>query len=100
MNKTTLRNRILNNIPYDIHCGKHSGFPNCCIIFFITQWAWMSSNKKQPHWDKMNKLRNHPGYIPCPKCLRNRDFIKVKLCPKNCQRKILLFGKNWKKHDH
>lgn len=101
MNKITLRNRILNYIPYDIHCGKHSGFPSCCIIFFVTKWVWVCHYKNnkfyKAYWTKMQALKNRPEYIPCPKCLRNRTFVKLKSCPADCLLKTLLYGKNWKK---
>lgn len=82
-------------IPYEIHCGFHSGFPECCIKFWVTKWTWADpdSSFKKKHW---KLLRKHDvGYIPCPKCLRNKTFVDVKPCPKSCRLKILLWGKDW-----
>ena len=85
-------------LPYEIHCGKHSGFPDCCIRFFISRWISKDLDSKfcNDHRAKLEKLGSkHPGYIPCPKCLKNRTFNKVLLCPRNCKKKILIFGKKW-----
>ncbi len=89
--------KILAKIPYDIHCGKHSGFPDCCIKFFITKWVWMfddDSSKFIKTYRK--KLRAAmPGYVPCPKCLREKKFITVKHCPKSCRLRRFVWGKDW-----
>lgn len=97
MNQKEHINSILDHLPYDIHCGRHSGFPECCIKFFITKWIWNYSRYKL-HWKKLGRLRkNRPDYIPCPTCLKNKTFVKLISCPKNCKKKIKLFGKHWYK---
>lgn len=84
-------------IPYEIHCGKHSGFPDCCIKFFITRWITKDPNSKfrKDYCKRLIKLM--PGYIPCPKCVKNKTFITVKKCPVNCKLKRLIWGNNWVK---
>ena len=88
---------ILSKIPYDIHCGRHSGFPECCIKFFITKWIWIwddkNSKEMKKHRARLNK--HHPGYIACPKCIRKKNFIKLKPCPKSCKLRRLVWGKDW-----
>ncbi len=88
---------ILAKIPYDIHCGGHSGFPDCCIKFFITKWIWVWDDRDskfvKSYRKRINKLR--PGYIACPKCLKSKKFIKVQPCPKSCRLKMFVWGKDW-----
>ena len=70
----------------DIICGLHSGFPPCCVKFFITKWIWnLASKANREHWKKIRRVRCfNVSYIPCPKCLKNRTFVKLKKCPKTC----------------
>lgn len=82
-----------------IACGFHSGFPPCCIRFYITKWLWIPKDPKKSkffktYWKKMEKKRkltydkktkkwkSNFGYIPCPTCLRYERFVEVKPCPK------------------
>ena len=97
--KTSKDSYYLTLLPYEIHCGRHSGFPDCCIRFYVTKWITKDTDSKfsKTYRSKLNRLKNHPGYIPCPKCLKNRTFIKVIKCPDNCKLKVLIWGKNWKK---
>jgi len=89
---------LLDNIEYEIHCGRHSGFSECCIKFFVTKWTWYSQRTCRRYWKKLNALgAKFPGYIPCPTCLKNKTFVKVKRCPKNCRMKIRIGGKYWYK---
>jgi hypothetical protein len=86
----------LHLIPYEINCGRHSGFPDCCIKFYVTQWIWhdIDSKFRSDYFKRLDKV-NAPGYIPCPKCLKTQNFIEVKRCPKSCRFKTLLWGKDW-----
>lgn len=70
----------------------HSGFPPYCIKFWITNWFWNRSSKaNQEHWKKIRRVRCFDvQYIPCPKCLKERTFVKIKKCPKNCPKKKLV----------
>jgi hypothetical protein len=54
----------LNRLPFEIHCGRHSGFPECCIKFFVSKWIWAwhdNSKFYKAYWVKMEKLKKHPG---------------------------------------
>lgn len=67
-----------------IVCGFHSGFPPCCVKFFVGTWIWAIHDYEcslyQKHFDKILKL--NPGYVACPTCVRKKKFVKVKRCPK------------------
>jgi hypothetical protein len=83
----------------DITCGLHSGFPPCCIKFFITKWVWnIYSKSNRDHWKKIRRVRSFKiQYIPCPKCLKNKTFVHLKKSPKNCP-KIKLVKKMIKQY--
>ena len=91
MNNDDLTDDLL-HIREDIICGLHSGFPPCCIKFYITKWIWnIRSKYNKEHWKKIRRVRcAKVHYIPCPKCLKDKTFIKVKRCPKNCPKKKLV----------
>ncbi len=75
-------------IDYTWYCGRHSGIPPCCRLFFIGPWRWIYHGKKHSKlrlWiyrkiflgDKSNCIR-------CPFCL----FFKmpvVRTKPCNCR---------------
>jgi hypothetical protein len=85
MQNSDLKNDLL-SIRDDIICGFHSGFPACCIKFYVTKWIWnIGSKTNQKHWKKIRSIKSFIiEYIPCPKCLENRTFVKYKKCPKSC----------------
>lgn len=87
----------LSHIPYMIHCGRHSGFPDCCIKFYVTKWIWLVDNPKSKFVENYRKklFKDPPGYIPCPKCFKSKNFVKVKPCPKSCLNLAFIWGKNW-----
>lgn len=100
LSKLPMLSFYLHLIPYEIHCGRHSGFPDCCIKFYITEWIWHDIDS-QFRRDHLKRLEDAPGYIVCPKCLKSKNFIEVKCCPKSCRFKTLLWGKDWwKKRKH
>jgi len=82
----SLLKQDLLRIREDIVCGFHSGFPPCCIKFFVTKWLWMGNTKaRKDHWKKIRRVRCFDvEYIPCPECLKNKTFVKLKKCPKTC----------------
>lgn len=88
---------VLKKIPYDILCGKHSGFPDCCIKFFITKWTWLwgcEPSKFRKAYSKRLKM-SEAGYVPCPKCLKAKKFVDVQPCPKTCKLRCFVWGKDW-----
>ena len=98
------------SLSFDIECGIHSGFKDCCIIFWLTryikdyacsaeyrrnfrknpiQFSTIDEkyNKKLSRYENKNKFI---GYVPCPECLKNKKFVKVKNC--ECWKKIIFSG--------
>ena len=80
------------SVKHDIVCGLHSGFPPCCVKFYITKWIWnLGSKTNHKHWNKLRDLdktkKYSIDYIPCPKCVKNKTFVELKRCPKNCSKK-------------
>jgi hypothetical protein len=68
----------------EVHCGLHSGFPDCCILFFVTFWASAPDAVRDFYADLVSNLAvKRPGYIPCPRCLLGGDFVEVKRCNRN-----------------
>ncbi len=86
---------------WTIECGLHSGFPYCCIIFFTMVWKPMMHelydndgyfvstseiyNNYRRMLDSYKDKNGHIGYVPCPACFLERNFVKVKQC--DCRRK-------------
>lgn len=65
-----------------ISCGIHSGIPECCICFYITKWIWFEYDDpyRLKYLKRLMKYKN-VEYVPCPKCLKDKKFIKTKDCP-------------------
>ena len=84
--------RHSNFLTHDIKCGMHSGIPDCCIYFWITEYTsftlydtklTMENSDRDKYFEKINKLDvigKRIGYIPCRKCLKSKNFAKVKKC--------------------
>jgi len=79
---------------YDIYSGKCSGFPDCCIRWFIDEWihrAWKPADNAdfiQKYNDSANQLahelgKKHIGYIICPKCIESKNLVKMNTCKKD-----------------
>jgi hypothetical protein len=91
-------------VEHHIRCGLHSGFPVCCIAFFIVEkrrWepgsdVWREYSAALASAARAaGKMRRRTiggrrktvpdiGYAPCPKCIEARRFVRVKSCPKSC----------------
>lgn len=80
----------LSNVHYMVDCGIHSGFPACCVRFYVTKFAWMKRERRQSYGDKVvecgTKNGISYGYVPCPACLKKNNVVKVLPCPpgSNC----------------
>ena len=58
----------------DILQGIHSGFPPCCILNYIELEL-----KGEVPGTYMHKFGTYDcGYVPCLKCLKAKNFVKVK----------------------
>lgn len=69
-----------------VECGLHSGFPPCCIEFFVTTWRPLALARLDSNHpglaavDEYRQLLGHNGYIPCPSCLQEKRAVRVKHC--------------------
>lgn len=70
-----------------IECGLHSGFPLCCVVFFVKVWgpfvmdvddADRALSESYHAW--LSNMECSVGYVPCPKCVIDETFVKVKSC--------------------
>lgn len=67
--------KLSKRIPGIINCGFHSGFPACCVKFYICDWIWRNDEEMY----KYNKvIPENVYYIPCPDCIKKNRFVKVK----------------------
>jgi hypothetical protein len=89
---------------YHILYGKHSKIPTCCVSFFVNCWDdvhWNQENFKAyselheqqlPKYyqeSRTNEIKRNPEelgveYIPCPECLRKKNFIEIHTCERTC----------------
>ncbi len=67
-------------IAYFIALGAHSEIPTCCIHFWLMSFRDASTEDIQKYWTYFPR---EVGYIPCPECIKNKNFIKIHLCDKN-----------------
>jgi len=58
---------------YSIACGLHSGFPRCCVRFFVYGWGCMSDDERAAYSATFDAI--HAGYVPCPQCVALRRFV-------------------------
>jgi hypothetical protein len=75
-----------------VHCGLHSGLPDCCILFYITCWwpltlAESDDDEGNPYRDLLDGAGGRgSGYVPCPGCLAARNFVEVRPCDAQSRR--------------
>jgi hypothetical protein len=73
-----------------IECGLHSGFPACCVAFFVKiWWPWattidaLSVRRRADAliaYDSYQQWTKQAGYVPCPRCALERKFVEVLPC--------------------
>jgi len=77
---------FLAQLAHDIECGTHSGFPPCCIAWFIMVKRTMQPGSRAWRAYERALLRAAParrgkvGYAPCPACVAARRFVRVASC--------------------
>jgi hypothetical protein len=62
---------------HEIECGLHSGYPVCCVAFFVLVWHEWSELQRGSY---MAGLKKSPGYVPCPRCLKAKTFVSGRPC--------------------
>lgn len=71
---------LITKIQFDWNCGRHSGFPTCCIFWYLGPWQliifrtpWM--------WKWYWALGDIAGnYVRCPICLLRNHQVEMKEC--------------------
>jgi len=70
---------------YMVTCGIHSGFPACCVRFYVTKFTWMRDKNKRIYIGRIQAAEKTQdvcwGYIPCHSCIRKGIAVKVLQCP-------------------
>lgn len=57
-------------VRYDWVCGKHSGIPACCRVWFIAAWTFALPYSWKRAYDRLIARRSGAWeYVPCPVCL-------------------------------
>lgn len=89
-----------------IECGLHSGFPRCCIAFFVKTWRLLFVAINQaPRGEGARARRGYnaylrqtrgTNYVPCPNCLSKRRFVNVKACDCEVKRQRALRNRSRK----
>ncbi len=80
-----------------VECGLHSGLPRCCVAFFVKVW-WpymLAIDGLSPRaeadahvaFDAYQLWTTRPGYVPCPRCVVDKNFVEVLPCA--CELKLL-----------
>lgn len=84
----------------DIHCGLHSGIPECCVFFFVKVWSrWGQGRERDRRYAEYHAfLRGalggrHPGYVLCPACVLRRHVVAVRRCGCHRQRTARVGGR-------
>lgn len=76
------RQRLLNHLSKTVECGTHSGYPACCISFYVIRLLSFSRQQFRNYKKKMVQSQIDWQYIPCPDCLSSGNKVKSKRCPK------------------
>lgn len=77
---------------YSVACGLHSGFPLCCVAFWLflyypLRWVLVdrlnlvTSTEWKMLWGVYRQPERGVGYIRCPRCLSLDRRVEVKPCP-------------------
>ena len=81
------------NKSLDLRMGECSGFPPCCIAWFLTGWKLIYGSIEdfydRPTWRAKLILWYHEmcgesGYVPCPLCLISGARVRVRRCTDEC----------------
>lgn len=72
--------RMIDNT-YHWKFGRHSGIPDCCVEYWLTQWD-NDRNTQSKHHEAVICLGW--GYVPCPACLSLKRKARVVQCDLEC----------------
>lgn len=77
-------------------CGRHSGFPLCCIVWYILRahsgWVALVHNR---YWYQRWLVRSYRAdpiithqYVRCPLCKLRGRWVEMHLCDASCENVI------------
>ena len=68
-------------------CGRHSGIPDCCIVYFMIRWnngIGENTELRNSHWNREKivevQFEKSIEYVRCPSCIENGIIVKIKEC--------------------
>lgn len=99
MKSKTIR---LSKLRTEIEFGRHSGFPPCCILFFVGYWNVNYTSKEARAYCKMARraatsIGLDLDYIPCPNCVRTKSFVRrIHWCGPQCMLTPITPRHSWK----
>lgn len=71
-------------------CGRHSGFPDCCIAFFVDKYLPVflvgEGAHLKPYLRRVKDAGYEGGFIPCPDCLEKKRPQVILSC--DCEKEI------------
>lgn len=78
--------------------GVHSGFPKCCVDFFMGPWSSIKIKDRVAS----PSYRAKWGYVPCPRCVKENRRVKVHTCTMSCYdflKSEIYSEERWKRHE-
>lgn len=71
---------------YHIAYGRHSLIPECCIVFYVTEWhPFFETKWRGTAYNKMLDESKF-NYVACPDCFFSDNLIKIRICDIDCGR--------------
>ena len=68
---------------WDVRCGRHSGFPRCCVLWYVTVWQFVLLDRSEGFIYRYRYLRvfgRDVEYVRCPMCYLRRRAVAMQVC--------------------
>ena len=69
---------LMAKFQFDWNCGRHSGFPMCCILWYLGPWQLIIF--RTPWMWKWYWALGDGNYVRCPICLLRKHQVEMKEC--------------------
>lgn len=73
-------------------CGITTGIPLCCIAWYSGGWHLLDKEARAAHWPDSEEMIKRLQYIPCPECIKNKNFVNVWYCQADADCRVCLTG--------
>lgn len=70
--------------------GQHSKIPECCINFFCNEWNLIYNTQEGK--DYLNQRDKGVDYIPCPTCIKDKNYVRIHNCDISCWQFMISHG--------